>query len=136
ASSACFHPCSTQPEPGTSSPAAAFWLHTAVYSLSPEDFERSCSIAGIPAVLIPGGSTSLKVPTGNRLDASACQCVGAAVRNRQNQLRPSSPLWPVATRQAMDNAPSALFVANKAFRTDHLSMASINVCSAGRQALA
>ena len=48
-----------------------------------------------------------KTPAGNELDASACQCVGAAVRNRQNQLRPSSPLWPVTTRRAIDNAPSA-----------------------------
>ncbi len=36
---------------------------------------------------------------GNGSDASACQCVGAAVRNRQNQPRPSSPLWPVDTRR-------------------------------------
>ena len=40
---------------------------------------------------------------GNSLDESAYQCVDVVVRNRQNQLRPSSPLWPVVTRRAVDN---------------------------------
>jgi hypothetical protein len=40
-----------------------------------------------------------QVTAGNGLDASACLCVGAVVRNRQNQPRPSSPLWPVDTRR-------------------------------------
>lgn len=53
------------------------------------------TVAGAVVTAIPfGGRTA-----GNRLGASACRCVGAAVRNRQNQLRPPSPLWPVATRQ-------------------------------------
>jgi hypothetical protein len=46
----------------------------------------------------------LLAPAENRLDASAYQCVGAAARNRQNQLRPSSLFWPVITRQAVNNA--------------------------------
>jgi hypothetical protein len=36
---------------------------------------------------------------GNRLDVSAYRCVDVAGRNRQNWLRPSSPLWPVVTRR-------------------------------------
>ena len=32
---------------------------------------------------------------------SAYRCVAVAVRNRQNQLRPSSPLRPVATRRVL-----------------------------------
>ena len=50
------------------------------------------------------------VPAGNRLDASAYLCVDAAARNRQNQLRPSSPLWPVVTRRACINSPAGDFV--------------------------
>jgi hypothetical protein len=47
---------------------------------------------------------------GNGLDASACR-VGAAVRNRQNQLRPSSPLRPVATGDAPKmRAPKGWFL--------------------------
>ena len=49
------------------------------------------------------GFTNLIVPAGNRLDVSAYQCVGVAARNRQNQLRPSSPLRPVVTRGLSDN---------------------------------
>jgi hypothetical protein len=45
------------------------------------------------------------MPVGNKLDASAYRCVDAAVRNRQNQLRPSSLLWLVTTRRTADNAP-------------------------------
>jgi len=44
-----------------------------------------------------------RAPAGNRLDVSAYRCVGVAARNRQNQLRPSSPLRPVVTQQALDN---------------------------------
>jgi hypothetical protein len=40
-----------------------------------------------------------KTRAGNGLDAGAYRCAAVAVRNRQNQLRPSSPLWPVATRR-------------------------------------
>ena len=39
---------------------------------------------------------------GNRLDFDAYRCVGAAARNRQNQLRPSSPLRPVVTRRVRE----------------------------------
>ena len=54
-------------------------------------------VAGAVAPVIQfGGRTA-----GNRLGASACRRVGAAVRNRQNQLRPPSPLWPVATRAVL-----------------------------------
>ena len=38
-----------------------------------------------------GAETTMGCIAGNRLGASACRCVGAAVRNRQNQLRPPSP---------------------------------------------
>jgi len=38
----------------------------------------------------------------NGLDADAYRCVGAAVRNRQNQRRPTSPLRPVVTRRVRD----------------------------------
>ena len=45
----------------------------------------------------------LWVHTGNGLGVSAYRRVGVAVRNRQNQLRPPSPLRPVVPRRARVN---------------------------------
>jgi hypothetical protein len=63
----------------------------------------------------------LKRTRQERVRRYAYRCVDAAVRNRQNRLRPSSPLWPVATRR-VHSANSDLtywFTPNKA----HLSIA-------------
>src|SRR5665647_3160390 len=38
---------------------------------------------------------------GNGLDVDAYRCVGVAARNRQNELRPTSPLRPVVTRREL-----------------------------------
>ena len=45
------------------------------------------------------GSGRKSARAANRLDVDAYRCVDAAARNRQNQLRPTSPLRPVVTRR-------------------------------------
>jgi DSF synthase len=54
--------------------------------------------------LFPGMGAYSLVARREQFRRCAYLCVAAAVRNRQNQLRPSSLLWPVATRRARENA--------------------------------
>ena len=54
--------------------------------------------AGCGAVR-PGCGPPKRATRREQVRRHAYQCVVAAARNRQNQLRPSSPLWPVVTRR-------------------------------------
>lgn len=58
----------------------------------------------------PKGQARLGVHTGDGLGVSAYRCVGVAVRNRQNQLCPPSPLRPVVTRRARPQRANSHFV--------------------------